>query len=1554
MNALLKPGGALGIAFFAILFAALMGKGLADEMPIGKIGGTVLMLENKKPLAGATVILSSTIVGADERIPDKVAKADAKGDFSFTNVPEGTYRIDAYSKSHQMDPATIFVRAYKTETVTLLADPTAPELDIYINQHVFLPTEQPELQAHGYSTSREFELDFYKLSKQEIIAKGGLRGALQPLSNATLIESFITANGGAKVRSMKQSISGRDVEGVFRNKLQTEPLPAGVYWVSIRAGDAIKGSYLIVSSIALISKNAGRQGLAFVTDLATGTPRQGAKLSVAAAGKSMEVGETDADGVKTFTFPVANDQDRPILYAEYGDSIAFVDSWISDNEQGPIHMGFVTDRSVYRPGDTVQFKGILRKMGPDGYQTVAGGTADVTFADQDGENEQNLKLAVDDRGAFSGSFKTSEYAVGAYQLSAKMGDSSTSRYVTIAAYRKPEFKLLVTPEKPYFIAGERVRMKAAATYYFGGPVAGAKFSAYVYAKPKYEPDPNSEWEGDWDDSSYSGEFIEELTEVTAGPDGTASFEFDTAKLKEQMEFDDCELTFEVTGTEAGDKYFDAKGRVTVRRGDLSLRTELDSWIAERGSEIEVSCEATDNDGKPQSGVAVTFDYGYENFDGKVAHFQRQGGSTAVTDASGKAQAKLPVAESRSLLIRAWIQDARGNRIASNQYVWVTDSPVEAEAGPRLDLVLDQKGYEVGETAHGLVGSAAPGAAVLVCVEADTILHHQVMSLGSGQTEFDLPIARKFLPNARVTLTSVQQKRLVQAGRNIKVEWPGSAINVAVTADRERVRPGESIGYTIRTTDMKGLPVDADVALSVVDESVYAIREDSNNLFNDFFPSRYSRVETNYSFPELYLDGGDKTPPNVEVRQNFRDTAYWNPTIRTGPQGIAQVTVQVPDNLGSWRATAYGIVGSAASGVGKCSVIASKDLMVRLQAAQHYVQGDEVEISAALNLGVAGPSTVKVSIKTASLEFTTSRDQTITLEQGVTGNVRWNAKAVQPGLADITVIAWVDGGPNDAMSLKVPIAVHGREQVTEQFVELKTGIQELAVKRIAGAEHGELKLSLMPSLVHSLVSALPGLIDYPYGCTEQTVSRFVPAILAAELMRDLGLQSPAALNKLPEIVEKSYAKLKELRHWDGGWGWWRDDATSPIMTAIVLEGLYFARSAGHAPNPEWITGAIQYAKNLPLTDKLDPDETAFLAYSCSLFGASAEAARLLTAVEPKVSSSAAKAFTAMAWTQHARANPQNQEAANKAKAASEALLKSITVTNGTPTVEQRQFEYLVSSSARSLQALLTLGVGKDRVLPLVRVLMQRRRGDMWATTVETAQILAAIRMFVPSVQSGDESSAIAATLGEVQLVPKSPFRAGTGTIEKRIPIKEVPLGESKLRMEKFGAGGGFASLTVRQTPFEADLGTAIRNGDFRVERSFHSLEARKDDYGNLRLTASRNPQTSFQSGQPVRLKVSIFAESPLKYVMIVVPTPANLRSVEADDPDFWGWWWSGMQIFDNRVAIFISDLYPGERTIELNYRAEAPGRCSALPASMELMYDPAVRASTPEVRLEVRP
>src|SRR5260370_23385685 len=161
---------------------------------------------------------------------------------------------------------------------------------------------------------------------------------------------------------------------------------------------------------------------------------------------------------------------------------------------------------------------------------------------------------------------------------------------------------------------------------------------------------------------------------------------------------------------------------------------------------------------------------------------------------------------------------------------------------------------------------------------------------------------------------------------------------------------------------------------------------------------------------------------------------------------------------------------------------------------------------------------------------------------------------------------------------------------------------------------------------TMLDALPYLIDYPYGCTEQTMSRFLPAAVTAKTLKDLGLATEAAMSKvcggvehetanethpkgkrdlkeLDRIVKESLDRLYSMQHADGGWGWWKDDATDHFMTGYVLWGLTLAREAGVEIKPDAMTRAASSLSVELVKEESNYDMQAWLLHTSAAHFAS---------------------------------------------------------------------------------------------------------------------------------------------------------------------------------------------------------------------------------------------------------------------------------------------------------------------------------------------------------------
>ena len=108
---------------------------------------------------------------------------------------------------------------------------------------------------------------------------------------------------------------------------------------------------------------------------------------------------------------------------------------------------------------------------------------------------------------------------------------------------------------------------------------------------------------------------------------------------------------------------------------------------------------------------------------------------------------------------------------------------------------------------------------------------------------------------------------------------------------------------------------------------------------------------------------------------------------------------------------------------------------------------------------------------------------------------------------------------------------------------------------------KLRIEVAPSVAGTLFGALDYLTTYPYGCTEQTMSSFLPNIIVSQTLKEFKSTSIRNPEELKKKVEQGRNRLYALQHNDGGWGWWTNDNTDPFMTAYVVDGLTLAKQAG---------------------------------------------------------------------------------------------------------------------------------------------------------------------------------------------------------------------------------------------------------------------------------------------------------------------------------------------------------------------------------------------------------
>lgn len=1571
---LFRKGGLLSVVLGLALLFALLALGITQETPMGSISGSVRMAESGLALPNSAIVVSPVSVTEESPKP-RVVFSDKQGAFQLSALPAGDYKIEASAKAHELTPTRIAVREGSVTTLDLELQPKDPELRLYSSQRVFMPGEVAQVEAHGFGPEKSLAIKVYRVDLDRFLKAGSFFAVLYSLSDNYYYEGKRPdpSQVGKLVESSEHRIQNADAEGSFTDVVDLNKLPDGFYWVSCKMGALTRGAFISVSKIALVTKSSPGEVLCFVTDLKTGQALPGVPLSINEGGKFVSIGKTDGNGLTSIK--IKDDGRKVLVLASQGSSQAvsgFPASEAGASTDGSITIFSYTDRPIYRPGDDVQFKGFARKRIGSDYTLPGAGKVECEVTDVDGNLVKQFSLSLNANGSFAGHFQTTEESgPGDYSFSFKtLGTQSTLGF-TLAAYRKPEFTVKVQWSKPRYAMGERLRATVKTEYYFGGPVAGAKVTASLYRSQAWIPD-GEDAEYYEDEYAYeeaggvSGDYLEQQEGVTDA-NGEAVFEFRT-KPDEKEDADypaDYQYTLSADVAEAGDKYFSGTGSVYVTQGDFRLSVDTDRYIVAPGESVDatITTKRFENDESvPNQPVSLV--YGIQRWTGNQEAFGQLGRLEVTTGADGTAHVKIPASQAGSMLLRASANDAMGNNVKAREYLWVgTDSFGYDPASGDLSIKLDKKLYSPGETCKALITTAKTGGTALVTVEADKVLYAKTVQINGQSALVTIPVDRAYLPRVTVAVTLIQDKKFMQGSETLKIDVSARRLNLKVTSDQAQYLPGATATYSIHAATPDGKPAAADLSLAVVDEAIYAIREASIDPIRDFYPARYNRVQTNYSFPELYLDGGDKGGDSP-VRMNFKDTAAWIPSVRTDSQGNASVQVKLPDNLTSWRATVVGVSDATDVGVTTGNVVVAKPLMIRLQGPKFMVKGDHQDVAAIVTNRTGSDASVHIALQTGNFSTRDSLNRTITVRNGVSESVSWDMSAQSAGASNLVARAWIDRGASDGVQQTVEIQPHARELNSVDAGEIHgTASVSLALREDADTDVGRAVITLSPTIGTSLYQALDELIGYPYGCVEQTMSRFMPALVVSQSLKQVGRLRPDLEKKLPDIATQSIARLKNMQHYDGGWGWWETDRSEPFMTAYVLDGLRRAKGLGYTVSPFMTDKAVQWSVDQSKTveaKKWATRDRLYLAYMLALYGKPSEAKAMLAATKLENASPASIATAALAYDALGSDFTSQRDALIQ-QLRDTAIVGSTTaqwtVNDGNKYWWDYENIYGAETTALPLMAIEAVAPDDPLVGKAVRHLLATRRGDWWWSTRDTSFALLAVAPVLKREDAmlGSASVDVLVNGRALKTIRFNPQDAMGVNPSLTLPLKELNRGANTVEFRATGAKTLYYTVDLKQFAQAEQLGRLINGSEFTLERSYHLLESERMEDGTFRLKPSKQTVSRVHSGDIIQVELKLTSEHPRTYLMLEDPLPSNCHVADdRGDVDIneWSDWYSSKQVFDNRVAFFARYVPAGTQTFTYIMRAESPGLSRALPPVAQNMYNTEDRTSDAESPLEV--
>jgi uncharacterized protein YfaS (alpha-2-macroglobulin family) len=1591
------------------------------------------------PMDPATIMPNTTIIPEPTEVYTYWSEYDNSFFISFDIQPSTSYTFtlgakiaDPYGNTLGQDQVVRFT--------TRNLDPMA-----YLNTPGSVGTYNAYTETVVYVTYRNVSrLDFglYRLDREDFIRLNG--------SQSWDYWDKFSPDPKDLVRQWSEEVDAPiNQSGVLSTKVASEEggtLAPGLYYLELTAPEMKEQEYwqpsrliMVVSRLNLTLKQGEAEALVWATDLASGQVVPGLSVSLQSDSATLAEGWTGQDGVFRAEFPRQDMWNPFFVFAGEGENFAAaLNQW----NQGitpwefnipaqflsqPYSGYFYTDRPIYRPGQTVRFKGILRtdddaRYGlPEGIESLT-----VTVNDDQGKEVYREDLPISDMGTLHGEFTLDEKAIlGYYSINAQLGEQGFGVGFQVAEYRRPEFQVEVKTDRDAYVHGEEIAVSAAATYYFGGPVANAQVHWSVLSRDYFFP-----WQGkgyydfvdyEWEErGQYYGVFGELIAEGTGETDAEGRFTFKVPadiSLKKLSQV----FTIEASVTDINDQQVSSRTEVVVHKGLFYIGLTPRAWVGTVGEEQEVDVITVDWDSQPVPNVPLTVTF----FEHKWYSVQEKGEdgrfywtskvedtpvltTTVTTDPpsvppasqggrEGKAVAAFVPEKGGTYKVVAVGRDERGNEVRSATYLWVSSGEFiswRRESHDRIELIPDKKSYAPGEVAKILIPSPYQGEVkALLTIERGRIISHQLLTLRSNSELIEVPILSEYTPNVYVSVVIVKGQDETNPLASFKVGYaalPVSTVEkelqITITPDKERYGPRETVTYDIRATAPPSVPpagggderrgVTAELSLALVDLSLLALAETgAPTLVDHFYGQRGVGVQTAASLAlsvdrqNVLLaakakggDGGRAAAAAGLVRQEFPETAYWNPTVRTDEQGRAQVSVKLPDTLTTWRLGVKGITAATEVGEATNDVISTLDLLVRPVAPRFFVIGDQATLSAVVHNNTDQTLEVEVSLSADGLDIQGGVQQVMVPAHGKQ-KVSW---PVTVGVVEETKLLFAaqGGGLSDAVEITLPVYRYSTPEVVATAGTLDEAGGRLEVvylpKRYDPTQ-GELTVQIDPSLAAGMRDGLTYLEHYPYECIEQTVSRFLPNVMTYRALRQLGIEDQELATRLPQQVSIALQRIYTEQHYDGGWGWWLADESDAFLTAYVLLGLNEAKRADFVVDQEVMDRAAKFLggslkRPAELKQPYEANTQAFTLYVLAEYGKGDLGRSVALYERREMLGNYGKAYLAMtlgllAPEQRERVDTIISDLVSAAVlSATGAHWEEETADYWTMNTDTRSTAIVLAALARLSPPLLGGGgAGGGGLAPnVVRWLMVARKEGHWLSTQETAWSLIALTDWMVATGELEADYSFRVSLNHEKLGGGKVTKADVGETRKlQVEVAKLLKDEANRllieRLEPTGKGRLYYSLYLRYFLPVEDV-KALSRGII-VARQYSPVDQPERFVEGAKV------------GDVIKVKLTLIAPSSLHYLVVEDPLPAGCEGVDTSlkttsvvgqPPELkqvgeeWGWWWfSNTQMRDEKVVLFATYLPKG--TYEYTYlmRASVPGEFLVMPSNAYEMYFPEV-------------
>jgi uncharacterized protein YfaS (alpha-2-macroglobulin family) len=1367
----------------------------------------------------------------------------------------------------------------------------------------------------------------------------------------------------------------------------TTPLDKpGAYLLTAKMKDGNLSRIIVwVADSVIVKKQFDGKALYYVADAVTGKPLEKANVEFFGWKQVQVKPNTNQFRVETINFAENTDKDGQIILGEnrmpnqnqwlivsrQKDKLAYLGFsyvWFGqhyDPEYNQTKVFTITDRPVYRPLQTVQFKFWMRHAKYDQPNTsdFAGKTFTVEIRDPKNEKVFEKDFSTDEYGGIAGEFPISKNAtLGVYGLYIKNHGGGTFR---IEEYKKPEYEVTVEAPKEPVRLGDPITATIQAKYYFGAPVTHAKVK-YKVTRTAYSSTwyPIGRWDwfygkGYWwfcgDYPWYPGwlswgcarpfpfwwgvrheppEVVLE-NEVAIGADGIVKVDIDTSLAKALHGDQDHKYTISAEVTDESRRTIVGTGDVLVARKPFRVFAWVNRGHFRAGDDIQASFKAQTLDGKPVQGTGelkllkITYNEKNEPVEKVVETWKLD------TNVEGMAQQQMKAAEAGQYRLSYTVwgnrplpegvkEEDRNATPIEGGYLFVVRG--EGFDGKEfrfndIELVTDKREYAPGDKVKLLINTNKTNSTVLLFLRPTNgiYLPPKTIRLSGRSVEEEIGVVQKDMPNFFIEALTIADGKMHTETRELVVPPEKRVLTVDVLPSLNEYRPGQKAKVKVKLTDLLGNPFVGSTVLTMYDKSVEYISGGSNvpeikEFFWKWRRHHYPQSEASIGHGSgNLLHTGEIAMNNLGV---FGDMVVEETRLGSNRRKGEGAGREESEQFRTYGRGGTGMMGGGGGPMAPMSAARFADGAEKKEAGADfgYFAGDKAKDGKPANGIPGGAGQEAPGVQP-------------TVRKNFADTAFWNATLAtdKDGIAEVELTM-----PENLTGWKVRVWAMGHGTKVGQ---------------------GEAEVVTKKDLI-------------------------------------VRLQAPRFFTQRDEVVlgmaKAGVQALQNMQCGDGGWGWFSGygEHSWPHTTAVVVHGLQIARENDIAILPGVLERGVEWLKNYQAGEikKLQNFPTKTEPYK--EFADNIDAMVYMILVDGGTDNVTMRDFLYRDRTHLAvYAKAMFGLALHKNKQADKLAMILKNIEQFVVQDAENQTAYLklpgdspwwywygseVEANAYYLKLLAKTSPKDDKASGLVKYLLNNRKhATYWNSTRDTALSIEAMAEYIKASGEDKPNMTVEVLLDgkkqkEVKIDASNLFTFDNVFL---LTGDAVEGGKHTLEVRRKGTGQVYfnaylTNFTLEDFITKAGLEVKVQRKFYkltRVDKSIkvHGTRGQAADQKVEKYERSELPNLStLKSGDLVEIELEIDSKNDYEYLIFEDMKASGFEPVEVRSGYNGNDMGAYMELRDDRVSFFVRALARGKHSVRYRLRAEIPGKFSALPTRASAMYAPELRGNSDEMKVAI--